>query len=340
MMNRILSLGLAMMALCPPAAWSDQGHWTEAGSLPSAALQPTEWGRTIQTIAVYNGRLYLGYGDYGANTGPITITSYDPVAGTFSNEWTSMTECIDTYRVISGRLYAPAIDPRGEPPQAAGYAVGTPERQWRDDPVFMEHAYDMATLTGDDLWLVGSYGDFHSVALRSLDGGASWKKELDLFRDGDRMSRFYFVCVLDGILYVQSSSDTNSTSYDGKQWGPGPRLVHNGRHPVNFAGKIVIQQGSVPYLQGGGPLMVFDGEHEATLLPLETAVWDFCVDSRVLYALQTNMLVKATADLENWTTVAAAPANARSLAVAEGQLYVGTSDSRLLTFGESIERPR
>lgn len=327
---RLLAASLAVLPFLLPDAAQAQGEWIELGIHSQAALQPTEWGRTLQTIVAFNDRLYFGYGDYSANTGPISIVSCDPASGAFSNEWTSMTECIDTYRVIAGRLYAPAIDPRGAPPQAAGYAAGDAERPWRDDPVFMEHAFDMATLTGDDLWLVGSYGDFHSVALRSLDGGTTWQKKLDLFREGDRASRFYFVFVLNGVLYLQSSSDTHSTCFDGEHWRPGPRLPHLGRHPVNFAGRIVLQQGSTSFLDGGGPLFAFDGKHDAAPLPLDAAALDFCVEDRTLYALQTNGNIRSTVDLEHWTTVATAPETARSLGVLAGRLYVGTCDSIIL----------
>ena len=106
--------------------------WREVGVHSATAKQPTDWGRFIHTICLWNAMLYLGYGDFDKNTGPIAVTSFNPATGAFPNEWTCMTEAISVYRPLIGRLYAPAIDPRGGRPKAAGFAVGTADGQWRD----------------------------------------------------------------------------------------------------------------------------------------------------------------------------------------------------------------
>lgn len=271
----------------------------------------------------------MGYGDYDKNTGPISITSFDPETRTFSREWTSMTESIDIFRPLSGRLYAPAIDPRGRPPKAAGFAVCEPTGQWRDNPVFMEHAFDMASLTGTDLWLVGSYGNEHSMALRSLDGGMTWQKALDLFRKGDKLSRFYYVGVLNQKLYLQSSSDTNSMVFDGVEWTNGPPIARVAYHPVVFAGKMVLQRKK--------DLLAFDGEKPAASILPENSVQAFFASSQALYVL--NALdggIQQTTDLSTWSVVATAPPMACSLAILDGRLYVGTRDSQLYEYSRAI----
>src|SRR5262245_42593225 len=48
------------------------------GTPPHAARQPTPRGRTLHATKGWMGRLYFGYGDIEANTGPIEISSYDP----------------------------------------------------------------------------------------------------------------------------------------------------------------------------------------------------------------------------------------------------------------------
>ena len=330
-----LVLCFLTIAVNGPATLYAEGQWIEIGMHPQAVKQRTAWGKTIQRMTSFNGRIYLGYGDWNANTGPISITSLDPVTQKFSSEWISMTECVSNYRPISGRLFAPAIDPRGGPPKAAGYAVGDSQGKWNDNPVFMEHAFDMATLTGDDLWLVGSYGDYHSMALRSLDGGRTWKKSLDLFRAGDTMSRFYFVFELNRKLYVQSSSDINSMVFDGTTWAAGPQITRLGHHSESFAGKIILQSGIGVGPRGDadcGQLLVFDGIHNALPIPLDTPVWNFSVNGNTLYVLQANMLIKCTRDLINWATVATAPVNSRSLVVSANRLYIGTTDSKIYEY--------
>src|SRR5262249_4211822 len=123
------------------------------GQHPQASAQPTGLGRIIGGLVGWRGQLYTGYGDFGANTGPIPVTSWDPATETFRAHWVSQTEAIYNYRPIGGLLYAPAIDSRVPP---ADFAVGEP---WEDRvPVGTWHAFDMATLTGADLWIVGQQG--------------------------------------------------------------------------------------------------------------------------------------------------------------------------------------
>src|SRR5947209_35044 len=102
------------------------GHFVLLGTHPQAAQQATAMGRTIQTLVGWNGQIYSGYGDYGANTGPIAITPFDPAAGTFASTpdlTHDLTEQIDISRNICGRLYAPSIDPKGG--VSTDFAVGS-----------------------------------------------------------------------------------------------------------------------------------------------------------------------------------------------------------------------
>ncbi len=303
--------------------------WTNVGTHPHAAKQATEAGKAIRTLCAWHGKLYTGYGDYNANTGPIRITSFDPDTGAFLDEWTSQTEQISVFRPLLKRLFAPAIDPKWIYPWAAGYAVCEPSGKWSDNNVYMEHSFDMATLDGKDLWLVGSYGDEHSVAIRSLNGGATWSKALDLFRKGDNYSRFYYVGVLKGKLFLQSSSDTNSMVFDGESWTKGPPIARVASCPVEFAGKLV--------LQGEQNLLVFDGVQPAAPALPDCPIAAFCVSGTSLYILcARDSAIRSTADLRSWSTITTAPKNACSLAVLEGKLYVGARNSQLYEFSRTV----
>src|SRR5262245_22692826 len=54
--------------------------------------QATPTGRTIATLVAFRGRIYAGYGDYGANTGPISICGFDPASAQFDHAFDSATE--------------------------------------------------------------------------------------------------------------------------------------------------------------------------------------------------------------------------------------------------------
>ena len=45
---------------------------------PDAAMQTTDEGRTLHTLHAVDGKLFVGYGDYSFDTGPISLRSFDP----------------------------------------------------------------------------------------------------------------------------------------------------------------------------------------------------------------------------------------------------------------------
>jgi hypothetical protein len=327
-------LAIAGLGACvrrpPPALSEGNADFVSLGRHPGAQAQPTDMGRTIAALIAWEGRIYPGYGDIYANTGPIAITSYDPRTASYVPEWVSDTEAVHTYRVIGSELWAPATDPRVK----ADLALGKP---WRDElPVHATHVYDAATLTGTDRWLVGSR-DYDAMAWRSPAPGAPWQELLRIAAvdDGQRdFARFYFAGVLEGRLYVQSCDyhrgrRPGSKVWDGA-WSDGPNLLPEasdlGWHPEVFAGRMVYLTTQAIF-PGGSRLLSFDGR-QVSVLSTEN-VWNFTVDRGRLFALGMKGVVRRTADLVSWTTVATAPEGSRSLAVLDGFLYVGTADAAL-----------
>jgi hypothetical protein len=350
-----------------------------------ASVQPTAWGKTIQTLVPWNGKIYAGYGDYNTNTGPIAINPFvpfdpnDPNSKTFANPpeaqpcdtsvyratgaGCDLTEEVDTFRIINGKLYAPSVDPQSvsNSSLSTDYAVGSLVNgvpSWQQvgpadtlKGIGFEHAYDMATLTGSDLWEVGSQvngvnsagvasGD--AVAYRSLDGGTTWAKMLDVLPTGPNAEiRFFMAGVYNGKLYLQPTDfDYGVLSYsevfDGTSWSKGPQFLgYGGYHPQTFAGKMVYLGGS-----GGQPLAsslyAFDGSKSNAVGP--TSFYDYAIDNTTvtngtvtptLYALGYNDVVYSTIDLTNWYQQTTAPTTSVSIGVLKGQIYVGTTDSKI-----------
>jgi hypothetical protein len=86
--------------------------FTELATHPDAAAQTTDQGKTINKIEIFNGKLYAAYGDYGANTGPISINPFDLTTNTFDGEAISVpSESLGNWKVIDGKLYTTTIDP-------------------------------------------------------------------------------------------------------------------------------------------------------------------------------------------------------------------------------------
>ena len=315
---------------------------------PEVAAQATSTGRILATLKPFNGRLYAGYGDGNANTGPITVRAFDPVAGDFSPPlFTSTTEAIYIYREIDGQLYAPNIDTSGAGGRGSGYARGTPSETgdvWEDVlPVTGLHMFDINTLNGTDLLMVGSQGN-NGAAFYSSDG-INWDTELFTPGRNKDFARLHGSGRFDGKLYTQPwQTPTNgkgpaSLVFDGVTWTEGPNLLASVVwHPEEFAGQMVYQ-GNFAGITGSN-LFKFDGTRAKNAYSPKgnqpSNFWDFSIDGGVLYGLLTSGTILQTTDLSTWTPVATAPLGSRSLAMLNGRLYVGGSQGDLYEYSDSV----
>lgn len=342
--SALAALGAALaLSACSgfPCRFGAPAAFISLGRNPFAAAQPTPVGRYLHTLEGWHGELYMGYGDYDENTGPIEVSAYNPRRSSFGTKLRFPTEAIELYRPIGDRLYAPAIDPRGDGPSAA-VAVGEPDGRWSNNKdVWMTHAFDVATFDGADLWLVGSR-DTQAIAVRSRDGGRHWETALALeprsHDDGD-FARFHFVFVHRGRLYVQAQDRQGgmfprSKVFDGAIWTDGPDLrpiPNTGAKPLAFAGEIVYF--------GAREIMAFDGRAVRPVWTPQTQIHDLVVADGVLYALDGRE-VRGTRDLARWIPVATAPAGSTSIGVLDGYLYAGTVESELFRYCRSVRSTR
>lgn len=321
---------------------------------PDAVAQRTPAGRVVATLVPYRGRIYAGFGDYSANTGPIAVRAFDPAAGRFGDVLLrSYTEAIYLYRELNGRLYAPHIDP-SLLLDNGGYAVCDERGEnWRDvRPVRVAHVFDVVTLTGTDLWMCGSDGA-DAVVWHSPDRGATWAESLRDPPTYERIGRFYGLGVLNGKLVTQKSELGVKVSkvFDGRRWSDGPGLLPPGGmmwHPQTFAGEVVYQTNHAAIRSS--PLYRFDGRQaRVALSPVargqsgrgaEQGVYDFTVAADgVLYALGIDQAVYATDDLREWQRLRVdVPTEARSLCVLDGRVYFGGTNGELYRSRAQVAR--
>lgn len=327
MRTLVFSLILAVQPLAMSQALAS---FELVGTHARAAAQTTDRGKAIHVLVVYDSKIYMGYGDWNDNTGPIDIVSYNPFTDTFLNEFTLQTEAIENYRILSGKLYALSVDPKID----KDYAVGMP---WEEKVgANTTHIMDMATLNGTDLWMVGSL-DYDGVVWRSTNGGQTWSQSLVMSPitgvAGD-FTRFYFVGVLNGKLYVQARDANgpmhpNSKVFDGSNWSDGPSMFPSlwryGIRPIEYLGKLIYRDKliytSLSYL------VSFDGTTASYVFT--DKVYDVAIGNQGLYILDEFRQVHITTNLVDWTYVVDAPADACSLTVFGNTLYVGTLSSTL-----------
>ena len=343
---------VAISAATP--ATKEQTRPVLLGRIEPAFAQKTPVGKQIATLEVFNGRMYAGYGDYSADSGPIAIVAVDLATGAIGKPVLShATEAIHIFRQIGNALFAPDIDPRGT--RLGGFArgvAGAPADTWTDEKVVMAtHLFDVATFDGSDLWLFGSLRD-DALAWRSKDGGKSWLTELTVrpWAVGS-FSRFYSAFLLGGKLYTQAvdfpiGGQNTSLVYDGATWSPGPRLfpMEVARGDVfPWRPKVVGRQ--VIYLDNHSGTTYrdvrvyrFDGERahfaygptdrHLTGDP-QYAILDIATSGGTAYLINRRHQVLSSTDLVEWrmrtTFTGATGESATSIAVNGDDVYVGTS---------------
>lgn len=328
------TVGLVLTAAVPSKAATVTALVTH----PSVAAQPVE-GRYIHDLAVHNGEIYMGYGNYTSNTGPIDVATYNIATGATGVKTTVPTEEINTFRSIGGRLYIPWVDPTGSGGIYTSNSSGTWQHYGTNVPT--EHIFDVAVLPNGVQVAVGSAnsgGSFGgATAFVSRDGGATWQAEMrDLTSANDPdvsgFERYYWVAVVGGKAYLQAR-DSGAVYgeatfplriFDGTSWSSRNKsadcFVGNGRMVEVFAGKAYCANGRV-----------FTGTKTTTTGGLLAT--DFFNAGTYLYGLTGSSVGTVRRTSGNaWETVATftlPSGTPRSIAVHNGVIYIGSSTGTL-----------
>ena len=322
---------------------SDPGCATQPvafGLHPKAAMQGTADGRALIDVRGWHDRLYFGYGDLVSNTGPIWISSLDPVTKVWQDHLEFPTEQIQRFRVIGDSLYAPSADPHGAEPQP-DVAIGTAAHEWSALDVGESlHVFDAVERAPGDIYLVGggwldqANGFVSGYVWRSQDGAPfalifpvlPIDPVVQLFNVG---RQFYGAAALDGILYP--SPGGAAWSFDGTTWSFGT-VVGAFLRPTTFADRIVFDN--------FGQLWALDGQTKknlgVTLIP-NPASYQFVAEPNSVFsdteghlvAVAANGSVLETTDLETWTCIGQAPAYVTSVGSLNGRVYFGAAEGKI-----------
>jgi hypothetical protein len=315
--------------------------WVDLGAVSQIAAVSTAVGRVINCIEPFGGRMFLGYGDYGANQ-PSTcqLMSYVPGSG-YVDHGEADTHATFGLRNLGTQLACPFIDPNDIQNDSTPY----------DDCVFVHsdfsvetiwgasnqvqpngvHYMDTAIFGGERYICGASYpsggGDQQAIWRETASGWVfDFQGDITAFLD-----RVYGIFVLNNNLYAAMSNDQGTG-------GNGNRILrrvgaNNWTHVTTGPNvmKRVRVAGSEAWFCTGTPgvatsgLWKFNGSVRTNVV--SSGVWDHTVgDDGALYYLNSAGQIKNAAGT---TVVATTPANARSLARFGGFWYIGTSDSHL-----------
>lgn len=215
----------------------------EAATHPWAAEQSTANGSKLRNFSQFGGKIYAGYGDWGANTGPIALAYYDHETDQWVSEASLNGEGATRYYVFDDgeKVFVPAIDSResGVPGNqrhdlARKFADGPWMFTGTHDPepqgLNATHIFDLAEVAGVGVVAAGSLlegptGYYPAQLWFSPDYGDTWEKVISRQSSPGVVERFYLAYAAGGkfhAVYAGSSPDRYFTSSDGRNWTEQP----------------------------------------------------------------------------------------------------------------------
>lgn len=318
-----------LLVACLPwiSSAEDTWHFVEIGGPPWIAAQPLH-ARTIHDLTVYQGRLYLSYGNAGTNDGPVEIGCYDPASHTFITESLLGSEAIGRIKVIGDELYVPSVDPAHFYNQS-DFAVRSRERNWKHHrQIGMLHAYDISVLS-DTLILSGSSRDIRSgtgantLSWLSMDEGLTWQPLLRTTLDPRAHGRSRYA------IPFQDRIHFSGKIYNGEACEPfdGDALAIAIDAYTDFRNAILYTHGTPGEFGSSSTSMLelFDGN---VSMPVNEVI-DFTVHQDEVWILKPGPLLESSKNLSEWrawnpSTTSTLPGDAHRLAFVEDNLYVGT----------------
>jgi len=312
---------------------------------------------TVWELGVHQGRVYMSYGDFYNNQGPVDIVSYDPRSGALTQElldapeeqWGSWLVAED------GRLYVAGGDARES--QTFGNIYLSDGLGWQKRRTIFKglHVRSVVDFQGR---LYASYGSdgsspvAYTFVLGSDNGGAIWTYDTidggavrdagvdDLATVSHPSGAFLYATAYRS--FADGGWDQGVYRYDGNTWAQVTITDPQG----TFTPYDLFPFGERMLVWGQGPTgmtaYALDGQTqtEVTFLRGKSLSWSRCaVHDGWLYYLDglrydapsgpTNLY--RTRDLQTWETVGLVSllpgARPASLAFCRGRLYVGATNS-------------
>jgi hypothetical protein len=321
----------------PPSGWADLGDISPITDLIDRVCTNQtnpDWAHSLSTLTYFDGRVYLGYGDWYCNYPSVTrLVAWDIASGVTLDLGQMNSNAVLDMRVDGGMLAVPFNDLGLSASDAAAYvhADNTVELISPPGQPIPWHVMGSAVF-GGKRYLSGSH-----QRSSTQDGWAIWREDNGTWTvNGEPNSyyvpsdthsdhRVYGLFVLGTTLYAgRAGVLMKSTTGALGSWSnvSGVALPPRMKRPLVIGGNAYYGSGE-PGLATGA-LYKFNGTNQTTLV--SSGVWDHTVgtDGNLYYLTSTGAIKN-----EAGTTVATAPANARSIAFINGAFWVGTSEGRL-----------
>lgn len=303
--------------------------WQDLGAVPAIAASPTATARKIVQLHPFNGNLYIGYGDWNNTIQPgCDLIYWDGAA--YQTVTHVRTDALWSLRTLGNELWALTTDPEvGADPDVTIVAADGSFRFIQGGlSMYPWHLFDACLFNGKP-YVAGAYrtqtsdpggaeGDWGAVWTtgKRADGATIWPFAYTY----KSIYRAHAVFVIGQTIWAALYGGTTVSSTDGMTWNASPiRLAAITTKPLAYQGGVVYRSGWPG--SGSGTLYSFDGITDSSLGPVRD---HFVDDAGALWTILTDGSVS-----KDGAIVATAPANAVSLAVMDGAVFVGTADSHV-----------
>lgn len=196
----------------------------ENNNVPSYEYYPKQiQSRSIKTLKAYDGKIFMGLGDWNSNTGPAKIIYFDTKDEKIKSSGTIADDAVQQFTVIDDTLYTTGCDPRASWGHGSYYTYNKKENKWEqhlNDNGWI-HVFNIVEFK-DKLFMCGSTVDTYkkSTIQASSDNGETFES-IKVIRNGqvlpyDSELRCYNLVVYNNKLYgyINYSSYTGIYEYD------------------------------------------------------------------------------------------------------------------------------
>ena len=337
-----------------PERVSVRVQYKDLGIPSSAQYETGICARSPWDMAIWDGYLYVGAGDFDANAGPVTVWRRNLKTGEWDASEPLPEEEVDRFSVVDGKLIIPGIDPQ-EGWELGNYYV-LQDGAWVQNRVIPDgvHTFDVVSYNGMVFAGLGVEEGKYPLAV-SEDGGATFRL-LEMHKDGAPFNtsnidivRVYNLFPFRGELYAFFLARTSKAgTIQIYRYQDGIFQYDN-----TWSKKIKIK--SISYLPilakpvyheklffTTGNLYVTEDMDVVTELPFPNGetVYDLVYENGKLYALCGETMEDGNVRVSVWTNERGGdenftesfyfeyPTPPLSLAVSGGTYYVGMSNTR------------
>lgn len=165
--------------------------------------------RKINKLKIWDGKLYIAYGDYGINTGPTDILSLNLSTNELKSEFTIDDEAIVRFKDINKQLMIPGVDATEDWNFGNIYVHNNDQwTKFRTIPKAL-HVFDIAKFNDQLFCSIGSVCDFNEqnqtamgAVFSSADSAKTWNVSYMTGADNFKVSRVDDLVVLDQKLFA------------------------------------------------------------------------------------------------------------------------------------------